>query len=305
MRGDAEVQNEEGERQAHRKTMSRQLVSLTNKVVVVTGGTRGLGLAIAQACVEAGASVVVSSRSQKAVEQAVKEIQSSGRQATGCVCDVADAGQVKAVADLALNTFGHLDVWVNNAGVSAPFGPTLSVSPQRFMQVVQTNIVGVYNGSFVALQHFVAQGHGKLINVLGLGDSGPQPLQNAYGSSKTWVRNFTLALSKEYKGSGVEVIAYNPGLVITEMLTDVEVTPGYEEKVQPLRTVVELWGNPPQTPARRVVWLASSATDGRNALMVRELNSIAMLKGLLRAGVRRLSGRAAPDFPMEVHVIAQ
>ena len=138
---------------------------------------------------------------------------------------MADATQVKALADLALSRFGRLDGWVNNAGLSAPYGPTLSVPPERFLQVIQTNIVGVYNGSFVAMQHFVGQGQGKLINIFGRGDTGPQPFQNAYASSKYWVSSFTRALAKEYKDSGVEVIGYNPGLVITDLLTDVEARP--------------------------------------------------------------------------------
>ena len=109
------------------------------------------------------------------------------------------------------------------------------VPPERFLQVIQTNIVGVYNGSFVAMQHFVGQGQGKLINIFGHGDTGPQPFQNAYASSKYWVSSFTRALAKRVQGlRRREVIGYNPGLVITDLLTDVEAAPGYEQQLQQL-----------------------------------------------------------------------
>ena len=276
---------------------------LANKVVVVTGGTRGLGFAIARQCANAGARVVVTSRTPSAVEGAVAAIRDERGAAVGMPCDVTNAADVSAVRELALTSFGRLDVWFNNAGVSAPYGPTLGVPPEQFLRVIQTNIVGVYQGSFVALQHFVAQRSGKLINIYGAGDQKIRPFQNAYGSSKNWVRAFTETLAREYKGAGVEIIGYNPGLVITEMLSDVEAVAGYEEAVKPLETVVRLWGNPPEVPAQRAVWLASSATDGRNGLVVRQLTMLAMLKGVLKEGWRLVASQPVPDFTLSVHSV--
>lgn len=280
--------------------MNKQLLG---KVVVVTGGTRGLGLAIAQACAAAGAAVVVTSRTPAAVDEAVASLRAAGHQAAGIPCDVAKAADVRAVKDLAVASFGRLDVWFNNAGVSAPYGPTLGVPPEQFVRVVQTNIVGTYNGSLIALQHFIAEGHGKLINIYGAGDKKVRPFQNAYGSSKAWVRAFTETLAKEYKDRGIEVMGFNPGLVITDMLSEVQVVPGYEEAVMPLATVVRLWGNPPDVPARKAVWLATAATDGRNGLVVRQLTAAAMLAGIVKEGWRRVSGRPAPAFSLAVETI--
>ena len=276
---------------------------LRGKVVVVTGGTRGLGLAIAEACLAAGAAVIVTSRTPAAVDHAVATLRATGGQVDGVPCDVANAAEVGAVRDLALARFGRLDTWFNNAGVSAAYGPTLGVPPEHFLRVVQTNIVGTYNGSLIALQHFIAQGHGKLINLYGAGDKQVRPFQNAYGSSKAWVRAFTETLAKEYKDRGVEVMGFNPGLVVTDMLSDVQVVPGYEEAVQPLATVVRLWSNPPAVPARKAAWLASAATDGRNGLVVRQLTATAMLAGIVKEGWRRISGRPAPAFVLSVETI--
>jgi NAD(P)-dependent dehydrogenase (short-subunit alcohol dehydrogenase family) len=218
-------------------------------------------------------------------------------------CDVSELAQVQDLASHARATFGRLDVWVNNAGVSGAFGPTLRLPPGRFMSVIRTNIVGVYNGSYTAMQHFTQQRNGKLINLLGRGDRKPVPLQNAYASSKSWVRSFTLALAKEYRDSGVGVYAFNPGLVLTELLTDVDVVQGYEERVKGLETVMRLWANPPEVAAHKALWLASPATDGRTALVVDVLTPARIAGGILREGLRRLRRQPTPRYPVNIRTI--
>lgn len=276
---------------------------LSGKVAVITGGTRGLGIAIANEYARAGAAVVVASRSQRSVDSAVEQLRQGGAQAAGIACNVSDLAQVQAVAAHACETFGKIDVWVNNAGLSGIFGPTLHLAPERFLEIIQTNIVGVYNGSYTAMQHFTLQRSGKLINLLGRGDRGPVPLQNAYASSKTWVRSFTLALAKEYQDSGIGVYAFNPGLVITEMLSEVEAAPGYEEKAKGLEVVMRLWANPPEVAARKALWLASSATDGRTGLEVKILTPARMVSGLLREALRRIQGQPAPVYPVNIRTV--
>ncbi len=276
---------------------------LTGKVAVITGGTRGLGLAIAQAYAVEGASVVIASRSQSSVTSAVTSLRQNGVQADGTVCDVGDAKQVRALAQHAVNVFGGIDIWINNAGISAPYGPTLEVPPEQFLNVIQTNILGTYYGSIVAMQHFVPQGNGKLINLLGRGDRQPTANQNAYASSKAWIRSFTLALAQEYKKSGVGVYAFNPGLVFTELLSQLEVVSGHEEEVQPLKVVMRLWANPPEIPAQKAVWLASSATDGRTGLSVSTLTPARMISGILKEGWRLLTGQPTPEIALNVQSV--
>ena len=207
---------------------------------------------------------------------------------------------MQALTDRALKTFGRFDIWVNNAGLSAPYGPSIDVPIAKFETVLRTNIWGTYYGSRAALKHFLPRRTGKLINLLGRGDKQPVPLQNAYASSKAWIRNFTLALAKEYKNSGVGVHAFNPGLVLTDMLDQVEAMAGYEERVRPLETVARMWGNPPEVPAERAVWLASSATDGRTGLEVRVLRPTVIVGGLLHELGRRLMRRPVPPSTMTV-----
>lgn len=273
---------------------------LDGKVAVITGSSRGLGLAIAQTYAREGASVVLAARTQKAVEQAVSGIKASGYKATGAACDVGQYDQMKALAAHAVQTFGKIDIWVNNAGVVGVYGPSAHIPRNDFEQVIQTNINGTYYGSTIALEHFLPQRSGKLINLLGRGDTGPVAFHNAYAASKYWVKSFTLALSKEYADSGVSIIAFNPGLVDTEMLRDVYSLEGYEKKLTPLRTVIRLFANPPNIPADRALWLASSATDGKTGLVENVLGRKRLLSGILQEVRRRITRTSGLDDSLNI-----
>lgn len=277
--------------------------TLKGKVAVITGGSRGLGLAIAEAITQQGAGVVIASRSQASVLQAVEALQDRGARVQGTTCDVGDREEVERLAQFAVSQFGGFDIWINNAGVSAPYGPTVALDPDVFMRIMKTNILGTYLGSVTAMRHFLPRRQGKLINILGRGDRQPVPLQNAYASSKAWMRSFTLALAKEYEHSGVGVFCYNPGLMDTDMLQEIEAVAGYESRVSPLQTVLRMWSNPPEVPARRVAWLASAATDGRSGLYVRELSPLKILRGVMREGLRVLTRQPAPQRELRVSTV--
>jgi NAD(P)-dependent dehydrogenase (short-subunit alcohol dehydrogenase family) len=266
---------------------------LETKVAVITGSSRGFGWAMAQAYASEGASVVLASRSEAAIQHAVDSIRTAGAQATGISCDTSDMAQVQALGEHAIKTFGRFDIWVNNAGMSPPYGPTVHIQPEEFVKTTQTNVLGTYYGSIVALRHLLPKRKGKLINIIGAGARGPAPMQSAYGSSKAWIRNFTLALAKEYKDSGVGIFAFSPGMMTTEMLTRVKVVAGYEHLLKSFPMVIRALGNPPEVPARKAVWLASSATDGRTGFEVHLFNSGKAWFGFLREGIRRLTGQ--PD----------
>ena len=273
---------------------------LKDKVAVITGGSRGLGFAIAQTYARAGAKVVIASRTPRAVDLAVDSLRASGYQAAGLDCDVADMAQVEALAQHAIQTFGRMDIWVNNAGLSAPYGPTVHIPRRDFITVINTNIIGTYNGSIIAMRHFLAQKSGKLINLLGRGDKGSIALQNAYSSSKVWVRNFTKTLANEYRNSGVDIFGFNPGLVRTEMLSNVHAVAGYEEQMNPLRFVAMLWENDADVPAEKALWLASPATDGKNGTMVTVLTKRMMLSRLIALPFRKLLNRSTELLPLNV-----
>ena len=291
------------------------MTELTGKVAVITGGSRGLGFAIGQAFARAGATVVLAARSQAAVEQAAQELTLQGYRAAGFAVDVSRREQVDALAEGAVRTFGKLDVWVNNAGTAGPYGPTIDTAPAAFEQVVNTNILGTYYGSRAALRVFLEAGSGKLINLLGRGWKSPTPWQNAYSASKAWVRSFTLALAQETKQSGaggagnlIGVFAFNPGMVLTELLTDVEVIEGHEDRLKQFPAVVRMWAKPPAVPAAKAVWIASAATDGKTGEIYNIMGTGTMIGGALREGMRGLLGKRAAkaddEADIKIHTIA-
>jgi len=276
---------------------------LSNRVVVVTGGTRGIGYAIASACAAAGASVVVSSRSQGTMDEAVSRLRADGYTASGIAADARSLEQMRALADHTVAAFGKFDTWFNNAGIAGPYGPTLDLDPAAFNQVIQTNILGVYYGSLVAMRHFLPRRSGKLVNLLGHGSKGPLPWQNAYGSSKGWVRNFTLALAAETKGSGVGVFTYNPGMVRTALLTRIDAIEGMQERLKVFPTVVRFLAKPPEEVAKMAVWLASPATDGMTGRVITYPSTGTILRSMSGELSRILMKRPLEDVNIETRFV--
>ena len=269
---------------------------LAGRVAVVTGSSRGLGFAMARVLGRHGASLVLASRSDADVTAAVERLRTEGIEASGRRCDMAELADVEALRDEAL-ALGTLDIWVNNAGASGVYGPTASTPVEDFARVVRTNILGTFHGSRVALPVFLGQGHGDLVNVYGQGDQGPVALQNAYASSKRWVRQFTETLRAETKGSGVRVHGMNPGLVITDMLGSVTSQPGYEQRLGGLQVVVGLWGQTPEVAAQPLLRLVTS-----DAAEFRDLTKATLvgrgLRNLLSGRLRRRN-----RMPMNVTVL--
>jgi NAD(P)-dependent dehydrogenase (short-subunit alcohol dehydrogenase family) len=243
-----------------------------------------------------GATVVLASRSDADVAAAVDRLRAERIASSGRRCDTGELADVEALRDEALS-HGSLDLWVNNAGASGVFGPTASTPVDDFTRVVRTNILGTFHGSRVALPLLLAQGHGDLVNVYGHGDQGPVALQNAYASSKRWVRQFTETLRAETKGTGVRVHGMNPGLVMTDMLGRVATQPGYEQRLRGLQVVVGLWGQTPEAAARPLLDLVTSDTAE-----FRDLTKATILS----RGVRNvLAGRLrrANRMPMDITVL--
>lgn len=266
-------------------------MKLKDKVAVITGSTRGLGRAIAQAYVREGASVVVSSRTSAAVAEMVEEL---GGQTLGVACDVSEIAQVQHLAERAIEQFDHIDIWVNNAGLAGPYGRTLDVPIREYETVVRVNALGTYYGSRVALEHMLPRRAGKLINLSGRGAKGPTPFQNAYAPTKAWVVSFTQALAKEYAGRGVDIVLFSPGMVLTDMLTDVEVVgEGTDPRLKHFPRVLRMWSEPPEVPAQMAVDIAAS---GKNGKVYKLFSRRRMMAGVL-AEARRIVTRNREPMP--------
>jgi len=171
------------------------LKPLDQQVIVITGASSGIGLAIAEAAARSGAELVLAARSAHALEEIVTRLNAHGAGAIAVPCDVAELEQVETLAQTAISSFERIDTWVNNAGVSIDrFLEEVSEADSR--RLFDTNFWGVYHGSMVALPYLKASG-GALINVGSEVSDAVIPLQGIYSASKHAVKGFTDALRVE------------------------------------------------------------------------------------------------------------
>lgn len=175
--------------------MAVTLKPLDQQVIVVTGASSGIGLATAEAAARKGAKVVFTARSERTLEQVAARIRDAGGEAIAVAADVGDRVQVERVAQAAIDRFGRIDTWVNDAGVSI-YGRLDSVSEEDSRRLFDTNFWGVVNGSLAALPHLLKQG-GALINVGSEVSDAVVALQGMYSASKHAVKGFTDALRVE------------------------------------------------------------------------------------------------------------
>lgn len=199
--------------------------------IVITGGTRGLGLGLARALVERGHQVMVCGTDPGRVRAA----EVAGVSAR--VADVTDRGQLQELWDSAAGAYGRVDVWINNAGVSHAREPAWRLPADQARHVLDVNLAGVLNGCAVAIGGMAAQGGGHVWNLEGLGTDGRVvPGLGVYGATKRAVGYLTGALAKEVPG-GVSVGLLSPGMVVTDLLTH-----GYsqEERRRSAR-VLSIW----------------------------------------------------------------
>jgi NAD(P)-dependent dehydrogenase (short-subunit alcohol dehydrogenase family) len=185
--------------------------------IVITGSTQGIGRGLALEFCRRGHNVVVAGRNPERVEETISTLSKESGQAAGQTCDVADCDQVQALWDLAKNSFGNVDIWINNAGLARTVWPILEIPQQEIETMVRTNMLGTINGSRVAASGMLTQGHGKLFNVLGGGSDGEYfPGLGIYGTTKRGLNYFTDALVKEMTDKSVIIGKIRPGMIITE-----------------------------------------------------------------------------------------
>jgi len=189
---------------------------IKGKVSVVTGGTKGIGRAIAKALVTAGAHVAITARNEEEIGKAVTELKTiaSGTVA-GYVCDVRDYEQVKSVFATVAKEFGGLDILINNAGIGI-FASVESMSVDDFRAVLETNVFGVFYACHEAIPLMKQRGGGYIINLSSLAGANPHAEMAAYNASKFGLNGFSEALMQEVRHDGIKVSYIMPGSVNTE-----------------------------------------------------------------------------------------
>jgi NAD(P)-dependent dehydrogenase (short-subunit alcohol dehydrogenase family) len=192
------------------------------RIIVVTGSTRGIGYGLANAFLAQGCAVTVSGRTEESVECAVANLSRmhASERVLGHACDVTQFDQVQSLWAAARDRFGHVDIWINNAGIAHPQISFWEFTPETLRAVVETNLLGAMNGALVALDNMRAQGFGSLYNMEGFGSDGRKMLGlTAYGTTKYGLAYLTDALVTETAGTELIVGALRPGMVATELLS--------------------------------------------------------------------------------------
>ena len=195
------------------------MMDFTNKVVLVTGGSRGIGRAIAQQFAERGAKVVVHYNSNRAAaEETVATLSGDGHFVVQA--DMQDAEAVKGMVETAVSHYGHLDILINNAGIFEAH-PLAEVSYEAWQAswqaVLDTNLIGPANAMYCAGQQMIKQGGGRIVNVSSRGAFRGEPLGPAYGASKAGMNAMSQSLAKYLAPYNIFVGVVAPGFVETEM----------------------------------------------------------------------------------------
>jgi 3-oxoacyl-[acyl-carrier protein] reductase len=188
--------------------------SLSGKVAIVTGGSRGIGLAVARLLRQRGASVAITGTSAAGLEKAAGALGDGGVRALPICADVRDAAQMEAAMAQAASALGGIDIVINNAGVGV-FKPVAEMSPDEFRLMFETNVTGVFNSSRAAVPHLRARGGGWVINVSSLSGTNPFPGGAAYCATKAAVNAFSEAFMQEVRHDGIRVAYVSPGSVDT------------------------------------------------------------------------------------------
>ena len=221
-------------------------IDLSKKIAIVTGGTKGIGRAIAEVLAAAGASVVITARNQDEITKAVSELNSMAK---GYVCDVRDYNQVKSL----FAEVGAVDILINNAGVGI-FSSVESMSVEDFRTVLETNVFGVFYCCHEAIPLMKQRGGGYIINISSLAGANAHPQMAAYNASKFGLNGFSEALMQEVRHDNIKVSYVMPGSVNTEFGGD---EPGDEKswQLQPqdiAKAVMDLLSHPDRALASRI-----------------------------------------------------
>jgi NAD(P)-dependent dehydrogenase (short-subunit alcohol dehydrogenase family) len=230
---------------------------LSGKSVVLTGASRGIGAAAAEAMAAEGAALLLLARSSEGITALATRLRKAGVQAEAMTCDVAEYSQVRAAVTRAREAFGRIDALINNAGVIEPIGPMAAADPRAWAHAVDINFTGVFYGMRAVLPEMRAQGSGVIVN-LGSG-AAHNPLEgwSHYCAAKAAADMLTRCAHLENRGRGIRVFSLSPGTVATDMQRKIKAS-----GINPVSQMDFASHAPVEDPARALVWLLTDDAAG-------------------------------------------
>jgi NAD(P)-dependent dehydrogenase (short-subunit alcohol dehydrogenase family) len=259
------------------------------KTIVITGSSRGIGFSLAKSFLNRRCQVVISGHSGKSTEKALHKLENqfSKTQFKGFACDVRDTAQLESLWDAAVSEFGQIDIWINNAGISNEQKPPWEIPPEEIRSVIETNILGEIFGTRVAMRGFLKQGFGALYNVEGYGANGR--MNNVmglsiYGTSKAGLHFFNQCLAREAEETGIITGALQPGMVLTDLITN-----RYTDKPEEWKRVRKIFAIIASQVEDVSEWMAEKILQNeKNGAYLNYSNPIRMLQRLLIPSKRTL-----------------
>jgi NAD(P)-dependent dehydrogenase (short-subunit alcohol dehydrogenase family) len=230
---------------------------LTGRTALVTGASRGIGRAIAEAMAARGADLVLAGRDTDALAETAAAVESHGRKAVPITGDVTERDTVRDLVATAIEALGHLDVVVNNAGGNRFSVPFTQVRPDGWDKVMRLNLDSVVEVCRAVGPHLLERGSGSVINLASVAGLGGVPLMSHYGTAKAAVLALTKSLAVEWAHAGVRVNALVPGWVATDLTAFARDEPAFEQALIS-RVPMGRWATPAEI-AGPAVFLASDA----------------------------------------------
>ncbi len=239
--------------QALTKGSTVKNIDMTGKTALITGASRGIGAAAARAFADAGANVALVARSTTEIAEIAGEI---GDKAIAISCDVSRYDEVLRAVEVTTETFGAIDVLINNAGVVNPIGHLQDTDPDSWGKTIDINVKGVMYGLHTVMPLMIARGGGTIINISSGAAHGPVEGWSAYCSSKAAVYMLTRAADKEARAKGIRVLGLSPGTVATEMQREIKAS-----GINPVSQLDWSVHIPPEWPAQALLWMCTPEAD--------------------------------------------
>jgi len=239
------------------------MTTIRSRVVLITGGSRGIGRAVAEKFLEEGASVVIAARTAAEVRAAAAEMRRAGP-VQGISGDVAREADVRRIVRAAERISGSIDVLVNAAGIQPPIGAFAETDFRRWRENIEINLIGTALCCRMALPGMLIQGRGKIVNFSGGGAYSSRPNFSAYAASKAGIVRFTEVLADELRPRRIQVFAISPGTIRTRMIEEILAAPRERigSEYEKVRAKERTGFDSARAAAELVSFLASSAAEG-------------------------------------------